>query len=37
MARVLGESSFGEEARPPLIEAIRSIGCALAVERRLRA
>jgi superfamily II DNA or RNA helicase len=35
MARLLGEGSFGEEARPILLAAIHRFGCALAVERRL--
>jgi hypothetical protein len=35
LARVLGEGGFGEEARPALLEAIRSYAAALAVEHRL--
>ena len=35
MARVLGEGGFEEETRPPLLEAIHRMGCALAVARRL--
>jgi hypothetical protein len=35
MARVLGNTGFGEEARPALLDAIHAFGCALAVERRL--
>jgi len=31
MARVLGESGFSDEARPPLLEAIHSMGRALAI------
>ncbi len=35
MASVLGGSGFGEEARPALLDAIHSLGCMHAVERRL--
>jgi hypothetical protein len=35
MARVLGNTGFGDEARPALLEAIHALGNALAVERRL--
>src|SRR5262249_13875193 len=35
MARVLGESDLGEEARSPMLEAILALGQALAVENRL--
>ncbi len=35
LARVLGESGFGEECRRPLLEAIHSVASALAVEQRL--
>jgi hypothetical protein len=35
LARVLGEGGFGEEARPALLEAIRTLAAALAVEHRL--
>ena len=33
MARMLGEGGFEEETRPPLLEAIHRLGCALAVAR----
>jgi len=35
MARVLGNAGFADETRVPLLDAIRGLGCALAVERRL--
>jgi hypothetical protein len=35
MAHVLGDTGFGDEARPALLDAIHALGCALAVERRL--
>jgi superfamily II DNA/RNA helicase len=35
VARVLGGSGFGEEARPAIIEAMHALGCSLAVEHRL--
>ena len=35
MARVLGESGFTAEARPPLLEAIRQIGGAVAIQNHL--
>jgi hypothetical protein len=35
LARVLGESGFGEEARLALLEAVHTFACALAVEHRL--
>ncbi len=35
MARVLGNSGFGDEARPALLDAIHALGRAFAVERRL--
>ena len=35
MARVLGNTGFGDEARPALLDAIHALGGALAVELRL--
>jgi hypothetical protein len=35
IARMLGDGGFEEETRPPLLEAIHRLGCALAVARRL--
>jgi ERCC4-related helicase len=35
MARLLGEGGFDEEARPVLLETLRALGRAFAVERRL--
>ncbi len=35
LARVLGEGGFGEEARPALLESLRTYAAALAVEHRL--
>ena len=35
LARVLGEGGFGEEARPALLEFLRTFATALAVEHRL--
>jgi hypothetical protein len=35
IARVLGNAGFADETRVPLLDAIRGLGCALAVERRL--
>ncbi|HKX60955.1 MAG TPA: SNF2-related protein [Verrucomicrobiae bacterium] len=35
MARVLGGSGFGEEARPALVEALHAFGCSRAVELRV--
>lgn len=35
LAHTLGEAGFSEEARPALLDAIYSLGCAFAVEHRL--
>ena len=37
LARVLGESGFGDEARTPLLAAVHVLGVALALEHRLPA
>ncbi|MCP5524603.1 MAG: DEAD/DEAH box helicase [Verrucomicrobiales bacterium] len=37
MARLLAEGGLSEEARPPLLEAVQTVGAALAIEGRLPA